>query len=398
MQHQKNLIVEKLSHKATDLATYNFSIPHNYIIYFEKEDNPALNIYIRKNHDDLKTKFLKLGYNFMFLPFLVTGVMGIDQLLEYYVPQLSNFDILDKVKSDYAMAIIGNSLYKGIEDAWELSNEKEYNPLSYNYNAILEWLQYKGKMNSGFLLFGYPESTISVADHFYNQNTKGDFRLFFEEFESYLIEANELDVFDFSTGDAMLTASHNIADLDDETKRIIEEFEIKLSELKDSGQLLLVVPILKEILNQQTQKIDLENVSTLEINEQNKIWLPYFKKEVEMSHLTKSIYFLFLKYPEGISLKELQGYKKELFEIYKAVSNQLNHDKMVKSVEDVLDLETKSIYTHLSRIKSSYYKIMDQSYAYNYIVSGSGEQNRKVLLSPKSVHWNSYGSIEDYEL
>ena len=398
MQHQKNLIVEKLSHKATDLATYNFSIPHNYIIYFEKEDNPALNIYIRKNHDDLKNKFLKLGYNFMFLPFLVTGVMGIDQLLEYYVPQLSNFDISDKVKSDYAMAILGNSLYKGIEDAWELSNEKEYNPLSYNYNAILEWLQYKGETNSGFLLFGYPESTISVADHFYNQNTKGDFRLFFEEFESYLIEANELDVFDFSTGDAMLTASHNIADLDDETKRIIEEFEIKLSELKDSGQLLLVVPILKEILNQQTQKIDLENVSTLEINEQNKIWLPYFKKEVEMSHLTKSIYFLFLKYPEGISLKELQGYKKELFEIYKAVSNQLNHDKMVKSVEDVLDLETKSIYTHLSRIKSSYYKIMDQSYAYNYIVSGSGEQNRKVLLSPKSVHWKSYGSIEDYEL
>ena len=91
----------------------------------------------------------------------------------------------------------------------------------------------------------------------------------------------------------------------------------------------------------------------MEINDQNKILLPYFKKEVELSHLTKAIYFLFLKHPEGINLKELGKHKKELLTIYTSVSNQLDYDKMSRSIDDVIDVETKAIYTHLSRTKSA---------------------------------------------
>jgi len=58
----------------------------------------------------------------------------------------------------------------------------------------------------------------------------------------------------------------------------------------------------------------------------------------------------------------------------------LDYDKMSKSIDDVINLETKAIYTHLSRIKSAFYKIMDASFAQYYIVSGSGENERKVLL------------------
>lgn len=70
------------------------------------------------------------------------------------------------------------------------------------------------------------------------------------------------------------------------------------------------------------------------------------------------MYLLFLKHPQGIKLNELGNYKKELVSIYFSVSNQLDYDKMIKSVDDVINLETKAIYTHLSRIKSAYYKIM----------------------------------------
>lgn len=105
-----------------------------------------------------------------------------------------------------------------------------------------------------------------------------------------------------------------------------------------------------------------------------------------------------MKHPEGINLKELAKYKKELLTIYVSVSNQLDHDKMIKSIEDVVNLETKAIYTHLSRIKSAFYKIMDASHANHYIVSGNGENNRKVLFNTKAVDWYLYDPTDDYEL
>lgn len=195
-----------------------------------------------------------------------------------------------------------------------------------------------------------------------------------------------------------LPAEELTEQLDDETKELVKDIENKLEELKDSGQLLFLIPILKDLLNKQSEKIDFKSISKMEINSQNKILLTYFKKEVELSHLTKSVYFLFLKHPEGINLKELGNYKKELLNIYTSVSNQLDYDKMTKSIDDVINIETKAIYTHLSRIKSAFYKIMDASFAQYYIVSGSGEEDRKVLFNTFSISWNNYNTLDDFDL
>lgn len=162
--------------------------------------------------------------------------------------------------------------------------------------------------------------------------------------------------------------------------------------------MLIEFKILKDLLNKQSEKIDFKSISKMEIDYQNKIQLPYFKKEVELSHLTQSIHFLFLKHPEGINLKELSNSKKELLTIYTSVSNQLDYDKMAKSIDDVINLETKAIYTHLSRIKSAFYKIMDDSFARHYIISSSGEEDRKVLFNTFSITWNSYNSLDDFDL
>ena len=186
--------------------------------------------------------------------------------------------------------------------------------------------------------------------------------------------------------------------LDEEATEIVADFKEKLAALADSGQLLFIVPILKDLLNKQTEKIDFNNISKIQIDKQNRILLPYFKKEVELSHLTKSVYFLFLKHPEGINLKEHENIKKELLTIYISVSNQLDHDKLIKSVEDVVNLETKAIYTHLSRIKSAFYKIMDATHANHYIVSGSGEENRKVLFNTNAIDWYVFNPLDDYVL
>ncbi|MBP6128237.1 hypothetical protein [Flavobacterium sp.] len=393
MQNQSNLIIENNVLNIEQKFGYKFSMPSDYIIYFEKKNNIALNKYIRNNYDELRDKFSKLNFNLIYAPLLTNTINDLDKVVEYFLPQLTYYEIPKKVKNKYGELMFVKELNKGIDDYGAVFPEEDFIPTSYNYNDILKFIGYNGDFNSGFTLLN---NVIGVSDTFYVNNNNGDFSSFFIEFEDYLEEISNLEY------DAMIANIPPIVDLteklDEEAAQIVNDLKEKLAALSDSGQLLFIVPILKDLLDKQTEKIDFKSISKITIDKQNNIVLPYFKKEVKLSHLTKSVYFLFLKHPEGINLKELAKYKKELLTIYVSVSNQLDHDKMIKSIEDVVNLETKAIYTHLSRIKSAFYKIMDASHANHYIVSGNGENNRKVLFNTKAVDWYLYDPTDDYEL
>lgn len=398
MQNQSNLIIEQNVLNREYIFGNTFRMPSDCIIYFEKENDIVLNTYIRNNYEDLRSMFFVNGFKFFYAPFLTNAVSDIDKLIDYYFPQLSYYEIPQKVKSDYGMLIMSQVLCKGLNDIGPAFSNEEYKPLPYDYSNILEFIGYKGNYNSGFTLFN---AVVGISNAFYAKNIDGDFSSFFKEFDYYLIEKNNKKI-NYDDGDAMIACSPPIVDLtenlDEEATQIVNDLKEKLTALTDSGQLLFIVPILKDLLNKQTEKINFNSISKIKIDKQNKVLLPYFKKEVELSHLTKSVYFLFLKHPEGINLKNLEIYKKELLTIYTSVSNQLDHDKMIKSIEDVVNLETKAIYTHLSRIKSAFYKIMDASHANYYIISGNGDEDRKVLFNTKSIDWYVYDPIEDYEL
>lgn len=393
MQNQSNLKIEDNVLNREYTFGNTFRMPSDCVIYFEKENDIALNTYISNNYEELRSMFNANGFRLIYAPFLTTAVSDVDKLIDYYFPQLSYYDIPQKVKSDYGMFIFSQCLYKGLNDIGPATPDEEYTPLPYDYSNIFDFIGYKGNYNSGFTFFN---SVVGVSDFFYDKNYDDDFSPFFKEFEEYIIEIN------CGVCDAMIANAPPIVDLtenlDEEASNIVNDLNEKLAALTDSGQLLFIVPILKDLLDKQAEKIDFKSISKIKIDKQNKVLLPYFKKEVELSHLTKSVYFLFLKHPEGINLKNLESYKKELLTIYTSVSNQLDHDKMIKSIEDVVNLETKAIYTHLSRIKSAFYKIMDASHANHYIISGNGEENRKVLFNTNAIDWYVYDPIEDYEL
>ena len=397
MQGLNNIIVEKTDLQTNTGFRYKFDIPNDYVIYFEKEQNIELNLFIRKNYEGLKTKFSSINLNFIYLPFLTESTKNIDQIIAYYFPQLNYYQIPAEVSKIYNEKALRKIFSKAAEDLFQVIDKENFVPSEIDCNELLNLVDYKGGLNSGLLFFTGYRGAIGVSGYFYS-NSSQNYELFFEDVISYLTPEYE----DFALGDAMianfLPLEEMIGQLDEDAKEVVKDLENRLSELKDNGQLLFLLPILKDLLNKQSQKIDLYSISKMEIDYQNKIKLPYFKKEVELSHLTKSIYFLFLKHPDGINLKELGNYKKELLTIYTSVSNQLDNDKMAKSVDDVMNLETKAIYTHLSRIKSAFYKIMDDSFAQYYIVSGSGEKIRRVLIDPFSITWSNNNSIDDWDL
>ena len=389
MQNQSNIIVEKTKLQTNTGFGYELNIPHNYVIYFEKEQNRELNVYIRKNYDELKNKFASIELNLIYLPFLVNSVDNIENVLEYYLPQLNYYQISNEASKSYAEKMMSQFFIKGTDDLLQIFDEDNFVPSKIDSEELLNLIDYKGSIKSGLLFFNMHYGAIGVSDFFYS-NSNQNYELFFDDVLSYL----KPEQVDFALGDAMIGNFLPFSDLtdqlDDDAKEVIKDLENRLTELKNSGQLLFLIPILKDLLNKQSEKIDFNSISKMEIDYQNNIQLLYFKKEVELSHLTKSIYFLFLKHPEGINLNELGSHKKELLSIYTSVSNQLDYDKMAKSIDDVINLETKSIYTHLSRIKSAFYKIMDASFAKYYIVSGSGEEERMVLFDTRGIIWNNY--------
>ena len=391
MQNQNNIIIEKTELQTNTGFRYKFDIPHDYVIYFEKEQNIELNLFIRKNYEELKTKFASIELNFIYLPFLTDSSKNIEELLSYYFPQLNYYQIPEEVSKIYNEKALSQIFSKGAEDLYQIFDKDNFVPSKIESDELLNLIDYKGNIKSGLLFLNMHYGAIGVSDFFYS-NSNQNYELFFDDVLLYL----KPEECDYMIGN-FLPAEDLTEQLDDNTKELVKDIENRLTELKDSGQLLFLIPILKDLLNKQSQKIDFNSLSKMEIDYQNKIQLLYFKKEVELSHLTKSIYFLFLKHPEGINLRELGNYKKELLTIYTSVSNQLDYDKMAKSIDDVINIETKAIYTHLSRIKSAFYKIMDASFAKYYIVSGSGEEERKVLFNTFSITWNNYNSLDDFD-
>lgn len=73
--------------------------------------------------------------------------------------------------------------------------------------------------------------------------------------------------------------------------------------------------------------------------------------QVKMPTLSKVLYFVYLKHPEGVSIKELSDYRDELLELYRQVSyKQINE----KSIDDLVDPTKNSANEKISRIRKAF--------------------------------------------
>jgi len=174
-----------------------------------------------------------------------------------------------------------------------------------------------------------------------------------------------------------------IEDTDWSEKNIeIVKEELNLTPQKDES------PTPPITLTSQHYFVDKEAISSLYITDDYKILLPeYDEIEIKLSHLTKSIYFLFLG-NEAISLKNLDYYENELLNIYKHISNQENYDKMAQSVKDVVNVDTNAIYVHLSRIKSAFYSKFEWDIADIYCISGIRNEPKRIRIPRLRIHFD----------
>ena len=113
----------------------------------------------------------------------------------------------------------------------------------------------------------------------------------------------------------------------------------------------------------------------------------YGNKEVKMEPMTKAIYLLYLRHPEGIAFKQLPDYRRELADIYNRMKPLGLNDRVLKSIEDVTNPLLNSINEKCSRVKAAFLPLVDVSLVDHYYIVGKGGEEKKITLPRNLVIW-----------
>ena len=176
---------------------------------------------------------------------------------------------------------------------------------------------------------------------------------------------------------AAAPAAESECDLDPKTKALLDEIEaIKV-------KYGITIEELEAVLSYRVK------LSHLRITRHKEIILDDFDhREVKMDALTKSIFLLYLKHPEGIRYKELCDHRSELEEIYLSISGRSDMDSIRKSIDDLTDpITSNSINEKVSRAKKAFREVVDVRIARFYFIDGRQGAAKRIALDRSLVIW-----------
>lgn len=172
-------------------------------------------------------------------------------------------------------------------------------------------------------------------------------------------------------------AAESEFDLDPKTKALLDEIEaIKV-------KYGITIEELEAVLSYRVK------LSHLRITRHKEIILDDFDhREVKMDALTKSIFLLYLKHPEGIRYKELCDHRSELEEIYLSISGRSDMYSIRKSIDDLTDpITSNSINEKVSRAKKAFREVVDVRIARFYYIDGRQGAAKRIALDRSLVIW-----------
>lgn len=143
-----------------------------------------------------------------------------------------------------------------------------------------------------------------------------------------------------------------------------------VSQLQSEGRMDLLlhaigVPLLEELRIEAAKG----RLSRLVITKDYRFILEDYQKEVELQPVHKAVYLLFLAHPEGIEFKRLADYRDELLRYYMATGKMMDKEKVIESVDHLVNPLDNAINEKCSRIKKVFLDLMDVYTASYYIIS-----------------------------
>ncbi|RYM34806.1 hypothetical protein ERX46_05375 [Brumimicrobium glaciale] len=332
-----------------DLFRYNNELPislYGNVFFIDNGQQEEVVNFIKANYDEIKRVF-RTDYKRFILLSDIKFKDGFLDTLRYYYPKLPSVSHVN----DLSFEVVKNYLgYKGNIKTGLLSIDDECEFIEFETDSVAKFKQ----LYIGFIKYH---------------------RIYIED---------ELPCF----GGEYVNNKDDLIALDDETKEAVEIIFKQFLSLRENGSFLQVLPLLENYV-QDVKIQDLKGLSMLKVDNEYNILLVDYNLEIKLSHLTKSLYLLFLNHSEGILLSELSKHRDELFELYQSISNRVDFGKMNESIDDLINLKSNAIYVHLSRIKSAFIKVVIEHIAENYFIDGGKNMPKRIKLTKELIDWDS---------
>lgn len=137
---------------------------------------------------------------------------------------------------------------------------------------------------------------------------------------------------------------------------------------------------LGEMLDEQTlnqlRKQHTPDVVKIYVDNQWRILCKDTDIEVKMHTLSKVLYFLFLRHPEGIVLKQISDYRDELLKIYLLFSPSRTMQEITKSIDTLTDVSDGSLNQKISRVNTAFQSSL--SYSSTWQIMGKRGDIKKI--------------------
>ena len=374
-----------------------FQPSRNQVFYIENGYDADANNFIQSNYFDLKSVFANNGMDFYYLPYLLRE-HDIEAKVRYYAPYLSSQLLTTKVQSNALVPYLSDDdTRKNLQPSLVFEgNQKGGNgevmflqvPLSdidfsqsKSVDDLVQWVEQMRDAYHREIVqerVCYYQSEDFHAPHCCSQvETSSSKKRFleglFNRFNKKL-EMPEDDV-DLQKTEDEYAEEQSLM----ETEKVLRELRLTVQKLRLEGVSLMAI---HEFIDKQ------EPLSRMTITPDYRIFLPdYNNIEIEMAALPKAIYFLFLRYPNGIIYKHMQDHYNELLNIYRQLRPNTDEARINLTITKVVNPVGNALNENIARIRKAFIEKFDEHLANHYIITGERGLQYAIPLDRELITW-----------
>lgn len=342
---------------------------HSMMIYFERKNNALINNFIAANFKQLIAFAGAKDIDFYYLPYLFQDKVY-QAIVNYNLPYLKTEVENIEIQQLYNLLISRQSTEMFESGLLLWGDRGEY----------IETIPLKTGNDTQFFE-SFQNAVIHFADEIQRKNYSG-----VQNFEHQVNINDEVAFEPTNEYSRKSTENKEISKADENFEidafRLADEIRERIQQLKEFGSLSLITDLIEE-LNNASQKL-----SSICITSDYRIFLKdYGMREVEMTPLPKSVFILFLRYPEGILFKELIDYYDELLLIYRKISVYDDIERSNESIRALTDPLNGSINEKCSRIRAAFLEVITDKLAQNYYITGKRGEPKKIILDRRLVEF-----------
>jgi len=359
----------------------------NQVFFIESGYDQETNEYIQNFQGYLTSLFESKGLKFYYLPSLVTEE-GVEEKVRYYAPYLTSEELTTPVRSDALTDFILDSetrknlppsfIFGGIPVGFKEDYRFLQVPLfEVNFDAPYSFFMELKKLTMERMEAAEKERLDDRV--LCSPSASPDIYLDSDEVDSCTIQMPQFKKIGREEApektEEQLEEERSLID----TQKVLEQLRRTVQKLRLDGVSLMAI---HEFIDKQ------EPLSRMVITPDYRIFLPdYHNMEIEMGALPKAIYFLFLRYPEGIVYKHMQDYFTELLNIYKQLRPNTDEARLHVTITKVVNPLGNALNENLARIRKAFVEKFDEHLACHYIVSGERGSQYLIPLDRELITW-----------